>query len=96
METILTLAHLARFVIADITDAKSVLQELQGIVPNRPGLPVQPILASGAAEPGMFDSFRRYPWVLETHYYESTAALLSNLTQYVIEPAERRLASRYS
>ena len=56
-ETISTLAGMARFAIADLTDAKCILQELRNIVPNRPSLPVQPILLSVQREPGMFDFF---------------------------------------
>ena len=57
LETILTLAHLARFVIADVTDAKSVLQELQAVVPFNPSVPVQPLILVTQEEPGMFDFF---------------------------------------
>jgi hypothetical protein len=94
METVSTLAHLARFVIADITDAKTVLQELQGIVPQRPSLPVQPILLSGQKEPGMFDVFYMYPWFLPTVYYDSPQWLLARLNELVIAPAEGKAQER--
>jgi uncharacterized protein YjbI with pentapeptide repeats len=90
-ETIATLAGMARFVIADLTDAKSILQELRGIVPSRPMLPVQPILLTGQKEPGMFDFFRPFPWVLATQYYESPGELLANVAERLIEPAERKV-----
>jgi uncharacterized protein YjbI with pentapeptide repeats len=90
METVSTLARLSRFVVADITDAKTILQELQGIVPTAPSVPVQPILLAGQKEPGMFDLFYMYPWVLPTVYYDSTDTLLLALKGCVIEPADAK------
>jgi uncharacterized protein YjbI with pentapeptide repeats len=89
-ETISTLAHMARFVIADITDAKSIPQELQAIVPDLPSVPVQPLIASSDYEYGMFEHFRRYPWVLQTYQYDSPDDLLGALDEKVISPAERK------
>lgn len=90
METVSTLAHMARFVIADLTDARSVLQELQGIVPNLPSVPIQPLLPVSDYEPGMVDFLKPYPWFLEAHHYEDLESLLGSLEASVITPAEEK------
>jgi hypothetical protein len=81
---------MARFVIADITDAKSIPQELQRIVPDLPSVPVQPLLLASDHEYGMFEHFKRYPWVLETYLYENKEELLANIKERVIKPAEAK------
>ena len=96
-ETVRTIAHLARFIIADITDPKSIPQELQSIVPDL-AVPVQPIIASPNRPWGMFVDFpKKYHWVLSVHEYADCDELLASLETSVIAPAEekaRELAAR--
>ncbi|OKO76368.1 pentapeptide repeat-containing protein [Bradyrhizobium sp. NAS96.2] len=90
-ETITLLARMARFVIADISDAKSVLQELRAIVPDLPSVPVQPIIVAIQEEPGMFDFYRNRPSFLAVHRYVDQEQLLSDLGDKVIRPAELKV-----
>lgn len=74
-DTVMMLARMARFVIADLSDAKSVLQELQLIVASNPTLPVQPLVIAAQQDAGMLDVIERFPSVLRTYRYDDLAQL---------------------
>lgn len=89
-ETVTTLARLARFIIADLTDAMSIPQELAFIVPDLPSVPVKPILVNSQREYSMFEHFTKYPWVLPIHRYIDLNDLLASLKDQIIEPVEQK------
>src|SRR5260370_14983 len=91
-ETVSTLAHLARFVIADITEAKSIPQELSQIVPFLPSVPIVPLLHSSDREWGMYEHFPRYAWVLPKYQYHDIYELLRSIQEHIITPAEQKVA----
>lgn len=91
-ETVSLLAKMSKFVIADITDAKSIPQELYAIVPFAPSLPVVPIILAKQKEYGMFESIAVYKSVLQLYRYESPESLLDNIIPAIITPAEQKVA----
>lgn len=89
-ETVRTLAHLSRFIIADLTDPSSIPQELYAIVPTL-AVPVRPVLLEGKKEYAMsLDLLSTYHWMLPIHFYKDQADLLATLKEQVIEPAEQK------
>ncbi len=88
-ETIRTLAHLSKFIIADISSPKSVPQELQAIVPDL-HVPVIPIIKKGQKPWGMFSDQRKHLWVLKVHKYRVVTELLEALERDLIPAALER------
>jgi len=99
-ETVSTLAHMSRFIIADLTDPSSVPHELATIAPHciRPIKPIildQPMLINGQErerhEYAMFrDLRRRYDWVLPICRYHDTSSLIASIKEQIITPAEQK------
>jgi hypothetical protein len=58
-ETVSLLAHMARFVIADLTDPSSIPKELEAIAPSL-AVPVQPLLEGLARPYAMFKDYWKY------------------------------------
>jgi hypothetical protein len=86
--TVETLARMARFIIADLTDPSSIPHELATIVPFLRTTPVLPIMLVGSNGYSMFEDLRSYNWVLDIHEYTDGDSLISNLPK-VIAPADR-------
>jgi len=97
-ETVKVLAGLARFIVADITDATEVRAELHNIVKDFPSLPVQPVLLVGKPAFVSFPkNLARYPWVLPPFEYQNLDKLLANLDTAVLASAiakQRELLDR--
>jgi uncharacterized protein YjbI with pentapeptide repeats len=88
--TISTLAHLAHFIIVDLTDPRSVPQEVAIVIPQTV-VPVQPLILASEREYSLFRDLReRFHWVLPTHSYTDQAHLLATLKEHVIAPAEQK------
>ena len=90
-ETVSTLAHLSRFVIADLTDPQSVPQELTAIIPRLLSVPIRPLLLGDQRAWAMFEDLKRYPQVIAPLYYSSDAMLLGCLESDVIATTERKV-----
>ena len=56
-----------------------------------PSLPAQPVIVATQEEPGMFNFFCQYPWVLKAHRYDTQEQLLTNFGDRVIRPAEAKV-----
>jgi uncharacterized protein YjbI with pentapeptide repeats len=89
-DTVTLLARMARFVIADLTDPKSVQQELTLIAPEVM-VAIRPIILAGQEPWSMFEDLqRRSQGLLPVHTYRDLNDLLQGLAEHVIEPAESR------
>jgi hypothetical protein len=86
-ETIMILAGLSLFVIADITNPRSAPLELQATVPDYM-IPFVPIIAEGEPPFSMFRDLQiKHDWVLDVLTYDTIDHLLAGLQDAVIAPA---------
>jgi hypothetical protein len=88
-ETISTLAHMVRFIIADLTEPSSLPKELEAIVPTL-AVPVQPVLEGATRPYSMFQDYWKYHWVLKVHRYGSLEGLITSLGDKIIVPTESK------
>ncbi len=87
-ETVQLLANMSRFVVADVTEAKSVPQELIHFIPFLPSVPVRPIFLSSEHEYSMFEHWTGYNTMLPVFKYEDRQHLIDNIHEAIIKPVE--------
>jgi hypothetical protein len=93
IESVLRFAGVSRFIIADLSDPKSVPAELQAIVPAHPSVPVIPLIEDSQREYPVSDHILRRESVLQPVVrYRDRAHLQRIFGSEIIEPAERLVA----
>jgi uncharacterized protein YjbI with pentapeptide repeats len=92
IETVSILAKMSRFVIADVTDAKVIIEELAEVVPNNPSVPVQLLAQKGEkinVTIGDFGTARNM--LPKIFFYQDVNHVLSEIYSSIIAPAESRV-----
>jgi len=88
-ETVFTLAHISKFVIADISSPRSIPQELSTIIPRLSSVNFYPIIIENEREYGMFNDFDVYPWVKPIRKYKMNEHL--RILNEIIEEEKNRV-----
>ena len=83
-ETVRTLAHLARLVIADLSTPRSIPHELQAIVPEIQ-VPVAPIIVETERPYAMFNDLKKYAWLLKLRSYAGVDDVVNNVLPDVLK-----------
>ncbi len=97
LETVLTLAGMSRFIIADVTDATMVREEIRSIVEKFPSKPIQPILFYTSKEYVTLPEIKLgFNSLLDAYVYNNHEEIVSNLKQSIIHPAELWIEARKS
>jgi hypothetical protein len=93
IETILLLAGMSAFVIAEITDPRSTPMELLAIASNY-GVPIVPILQGGGEPFATLSALRRFRWVRGTTPYQKVEDFIASDLDVVIKWATEEARQR--
>jgi len=71
-ETIVTLASMSRFIVADLSSPRSLPHELSALVPHLQSVPVYPVICKDQKPYGMFSDFSVYKSVKSLREYSAS------------------------
>lgn len=92
-ETVVTIAHLSRFVVADITDPASVPHELRAICNQLHSVPIQPIISSDTEPYALFESIATASTMLPLFRYRNIDEIVDGFREKLIKVAEEKAAT---
>lgn len=69
-ETIFTLAHMSKFIIADISDPRSIGHELSAIIPRLQSVNFYPLIVEGETEYSKLEEFSSLHWMKPVQRYD--------------------------
>lgn len=76
-ETVMTLASMAKYVIADLSNPRSIPHELASVARDLPSTRFYPIIVAGEKPYGMFADYCSYPWIRPIkEYYENNVEMV--------------------
>jgi hypothetical protein len=90
-ESIRGFASMSRFIIADLSEPKSIPAELEAIVPHFQSIPVMPIINSTGKPYALFDGIKRKPNVATLLRYNNETQLMDKLDKEIVTVAEQKL-----
>lgn len=70
-ETVLTLASMSKYVIADLSSPRSLPHELANIARQLPSIRFYPIIVTGEKPFGMFEDYKPYTWIRPIKEYDA-------------------------
>lgn len=93
VESIIGFAALSRFIIADLSEPRSVPQELEAIVPRFLSVPVAPLIHRGGRPYATFSSIERHQNVLKLQRYDDVGHLERLVERELVPKAEAMLSA---
>ena len=94
VEFIIAVAGLSRFIVADLSEPRSVQSELEAIAPNFQSIPIVALINQTGKEYATYESVKRRVNVVKpTIRYRSVVDLLKKLNEQVVPLAEAKLAA---
>lgn len=92
VEAIIGFAALSRFVIADLSEPKSIQSELEAIAPHFQSVPIVPVINKTGREYATFEGIKRRVNVVQpTIRYRDVDDLLEKLDRQIVPQAEAKL-----